>query len=121
MSDCEGCEPASSSLQKPPIVVMRKDQAPSMDPAAAPKVSQEVMVLRSQYMALKYDVAVLMNLLLTPRPLFTEADVLEAKKIVSVATRQAFEQLRGQLGRGFAQAPTTLPPTNGGDPRRAPR
>ena len=121
MSDCEGCQPAQSSLQKPPIVVMRQGQAPSVDPSTAPKVSQEVMELRNQLMGLQFDVAVLMNLLLSPRSLFTENDVLDAKKRVSVATQQAFEQIKGQLGRRFAQAPTTYPPQGGGNPRKAPQ
>jgi hypothetical protein len=130
MSSCEGCEPAESNLQKPPVVVFRNGEPPYLNPAAppgppappgtAPKVSEEMRELKNQVNALRFDLSVLVHAVMS-RGLLTEKELLDAKMQVSVETQKAFEQMRKQLGRRFAQAPSAYPPKPPQNPRRSPQ
>jgi hypothetical protein len=124
MSSCEGCEPAESNLQKPPVVVFRNGEPPYLNPDAppgtAPKVSEEMRELKNQVNALRFDLSVLVHAVMS-RGLLTEKELLDAKMQVSVETQKAFEQMRKQLGRRFAQAPSAYPPKPPQNPRRSPQ
>jgi len=106
--------------------VFRNGEPPYLNPDAPPvprhrpKVSEEMRELKNQVNALRFDLSVLVHAVMS-RGLLTEKELLDAKMQVSVETQKAFEQMRKQLGRRFAQAPSAYPPKPPQNPRRSPQ